>query len=91
YKDELLSKSDFLSKREKIENKIEELIKQKEILQMSCSISENCIEAERLITEYKSNKLTNEMLIEKYLKKVIVYSDDRIEIIWNFEDVFRFE
>ena len=91
YKDGLLSKTDFLSKREKTEKKIEELLKQRNILQMNCSASENSIEAERLITEYKSNKLTNEMLIEKYLKKVIVYSDDRIEIIWNFEDVFRFE
>ena len=88
YKDGILSKEEYLDKREYISDKTENLSKKKETTQKDCVISENCIEADNLIREYKSKKLTDEMLIEKYLKKVTIYSDDKIEIEWNFEDIF---
>ena len=88
YKDNLLSKEEYLDKREKISNHIDKLTTEKEKLSVGYISSEHFNQADSIIAEYKSKKLTGKVIVDKFIKKIRIYSANRIEIDWNFEDIF---
>lgn len=88
YKDNLLSKEDYLDKREKISNSIDKLTTEKEKLSADCVSFEHFNQDDSIIAEYKSKKLNVKVIADKFIKKIRIYSANRIEIDWNFEDIF---
>ncbi len=88
YKEKLLSKEKYLDKREKISNSIDKLKTEKEKLLADFIPSERFNPADNIITEYKNKKLTEKIIIDKFVKKIWIYSINRIEIDWNFDDIF---
>lgn len=89
YKEKLLSKEKYLDKREEISNNIDKLKTEKEKLLAGCIPSEHFNPADNIITEYKNKKLTEKTIIDKFVKKIRIYSINRIEIDWNFDDIFN--
>jgi len=63
YKDNLLSKEEYLDKREKISNSIDKLTNEKEKLSADCISSEHFNQVNSIIAEYKSKKLTCKIII----------------------------
>ncbi len=88
YKDNILSKEKYLDKREKIINNIYKLTEKKEKLSADCIPAEYYNQAESIIAEYKSKKITIKTILDKFIKKIRIYSETRIEINWNFDSIF---
>lgn len=91
YKDGVLGKEEYLSQRKEVDKKIEEyesMIRQCEIEKENGQMQEFSRVSELVHQYMESSELTQE-LQDAFIEKVIVYSKDRIKIVWKFEDVFQ--
>ncbi len=88
YRSNSISKAEFVSRRERISDKIFVLNTEREKLEKEIQPSETLTQAENLITEYKNNTIPDAELIKRLVKKIYISSANEIEIEWNFEDVF---
>jgi uncharacterized protein (DUF2344 family) len=91
YRSNSISKAEFVSRREKISDKIFVLNIEREKLEKEIQPNEVLTQTENLITEYKDNTIPDAELINRLVKKIYISSANEIEIEWNFEDVSNIE
>lgn len=94
YSEGKISKEAFAAVRERITLETEQLTKEKAELTEQLTALENTISVSRdsmmdAATEFLgAENLTNDML-KLFIDKVLIYSKDRIEIVYNFSDPFK--
>ena len=87
YKEGLLSKDEFISKRAALSERIDFLSQRYSDLQNNCN-SDEINKKAAFIDSYKKTALTSDEIINRYVKAVKVYAPDRVEVIWKFEQPF---
>ena len=87
YKSGILSKEDFISQRNHISDMISDIeIKTEKLNNIKTDILKK---SENLLQKTICDKLPKEQLIKQLVKEIHIYPGKRIEIAWNFEDIFE--
>jgi site-specific DNA recombinase len=92
YKDNIFSKDVYMQKKEEYSVQIDKLGTELECLELELrEINESNKEDNRFVNGFKKfqffDKLTRQMVLE-LVDVVRVFEDERIEIVWNFQDEF---
>lgn len=92
YKDGKLTKEEYLAKKKAVSEQIkqyEEMARNAKLEQMQNDKEHNKVERFRdLVYKYQNIQELTKEVQETFIDKVIVYSKERLKIIWKFEDVF---
>ncbi len=89
YKSGILSIERYLQKREEIIKLINSLQAKLDSLMSAVQLPPDIETAENIINSYKDKSVAIEDIIQKYLKEVKIFSNDRFEIVWNLPDIFN--
>lgn len=90
YTDGILNESDYLYAKEKYQNEVAaEEQRIAELQEMQRMYEKGCKEGSKLETiveEYKNFDGLTENIIQSFISKVLVYSDERLEVCFRFKD-----
>lgn len=92
YKDGKLTKEEYLDQKKAVSDQIKqykEMVRSAKLEQMQNDKEHNKIKKFRdLVYKYQNIQELTKEVQEAFIDKVIVYSKERLKIIWKFEDVF---
>lgn len=92
YKNGKLTKEEYLDQKKAVSEQIkqyEEMVRSAKLEQMQNDKEHNKIKKFRdLVYKYQNIQELTKEVQEAFIDKVIVYSKERLKIIWKFEDIF---
>lgn len=88
YRSGIISKEEFISRREKLSDEVYALNLQKEKSNAYLKIPDSVAEAKKTFKDFIVDESVSNELISKLVNKIYISSDKKIEIDWNFKDIF---
>ena len=85
-RDYLYAKEKYLKQAEKEEQRLSELQEMQRRYETGCR-GESKLDS--LVQQYRDFDSLTENIIHSFICKVLVYSDERLEIVFRFEDEFK--
>jgi len=90
YRNSIISKEEFISRREKLSDKIYTLNMQKEKINVNLKEPETLNTAEKIVKDFSADEIITDEMISLLVNKIYISSNKEIEIDWNFKDIFDF-
>ena len=89
YRGSIISKDEFISRREKLSNKIYTLKLKKEKINSDLKAPEIITETEKILKDFFDYKTITDEMIGELVNKIYISSNSKIEIEVNFKDIFN--
>ena len=89
YRGSIISKDEFVSRREKLSNKIHTLKLKKEKINSDLKAPEIITETEKILKDFFDYKTITDEMIGELVNKIYISSNSKIEIEVNFKDIFN--
>lgn len=89
YRGNVISKDEFVSRREKLSNKIHTLKLKKEKINSDLKAPEIITETEKILKDFFDYKTITDEMIGELVNKIYISSNSKIEIEVNFKDIFN--